>query len=57
MSSAPVDAMAFEATDPLEDGLRILARIIARDILTKRAIVNGTQTVEKHMNDNNAETK
>jgi len=57
MSSGPVDAMAVEAIDPLEDGLRMLARIIARDILTKRAIVNGAQTVKECDNDNSSQRK
>ena len=57
MGSATLDAMAFEAADPLEDGLKMLARIIARDILTKRTIVNGAQTVKERDNDNSSQRK
>ena len=57
MSSSSADTMAFEATDPLEDGLRILARIIARDILTKRAITSGTHVVKEHGSDNSEQDK
>jgi hypothetical protein len=37
MSECPADASPVESDDPLENGLRILARIIARDIAAKRA--------------------
>lgn len=57
MGSASLDAMAFETADPLEDGLRVLARIIARDILTKRAIVNGAESLKECGNDNDSQHK
>jgi len=38
MSGCTVDIMPVESHDPLEEGLRILARIVARDILAKRAM-------------------
>ena len=38
MSGCTVDIMPVESQGPLEEGLRILARIVARDILAKRAM-------------------
>lgn len=38
MSGCAVDIMPVESQGPLEEGLRILARIVARDILAKRAM-------------------
>ena len=39
-----MDAMPIEAQEILNDGLRILARIIARDIMIKRSIARTTET-------------
>lgn len=36
MNECPADPTPVESIDPLENGLRILARIIARDIAAKR---------------------
>lgn len=37
MNEYPADSTPVESIDHLENGLRILARIIARDIAAKRA--------------------
>jgi len=42
-----MDAMPIETQEVLNDGLRILARIIARDIMIKRSATRATET-SKH---------
>ena len=51
MKGSPADIVPIEAGDPLEDGLRILARIIARDIMAKRVMV--AAQVQKAQGGNN----
>ncbi len=51
MNGSPADIVPIEAGDPLEDGLRILARIIARDIMAKRVMV--AAQVQKAQGGNN----
>jgi hypothetical protein len=46
-----MDATPVETQEVLNDGLRILARIIARDIMIKRAVINPIETSK----DNNRE--
>jgi len=51
MNSCAVDMTPPQTNDILEEGLRMLARIIARDILTRRAVKGEIRAVEGH-NDN-----
>ena len=51
MDECPAETSPGESNDPLESGLRILARIIARDIAAKRAAAAQTrkfQNAEKN---------
>ena len=52
MSSVTTNIMPVLSQDPLDEGLRILARIIARDIMAKRA--RTVQALKKQGGENNA---
>lgn len=52
MNECPEDSQ-IEFNDPLENGLRILARIIARDIAAKRSLVKQANQSQVGKNDGN----
>jgi len=52
-----MDAMPIEAQEVLNDGLRILARIIARDIMIKRSTARATETSKGDASGERAQNK
>ncbi len=50
MAGSPADIPPVEVSDPLENGLRIMARIIARDIVAKRALARMQKPKDREIN-------
>ena len=50
------DILPMETSGPMEDGLRILARIIARDIMSKRLARAQMENQETHADNGNDST-
>lgn len=56
MSSCCTDIFPVESSSPMEEGLRILARIIARDIMIKRLARAQMENQQTHADNGNDAT-
>jgi len=56
MSSCCTDIFPVESSGPMEEGLRILARIIARDIMIKRLARAQMENQQTHADNGNDAT-